>query len=87
MPSKIEQDRIAMALEVLREAVTQARVERVDTKGVQLALRVLRRHVDDAWLKQFWSGTSISNDIGRAQNVSAALNGIERDMRGRRASE
>ncbi len=72
-----------MALEVLREATDQAKVERVDTKAVQLALRVLRRHCDDVWLKQFWSAARILPGSPCWQNCNAALNGIERNMRGR----
>ncbi len=83
MPSRIEQDRIDMALEVLHEALDMANTEHVDTKGVQLALRVLRRHCDDVWLKQFWSAARDGGDIGRWQGCNAALNGIERNMRGR----
>lgn len=73
-----------MALEVLREALGKAQVERADTKGVQLALRVLRRHVDDVWLKQFWRSARIEPGSPCFQNLNASLNGIERNLAGRR---
>lgn len=73
-----------MALEVLREALELSRVERVDSKGVQLALRVLRRHVDDVWLKQFWTSAGMVKDSPRFQHINASLNGIERNLAGRR---
>lgn len=73
-----------MALEVLREALDNAKLARADTKSVQLALRVLRRHVDDLWLKQYWSSARSAPGSPLFQNLLASMNGIERNLAGRR---
>ncbi len=83
-PSTIESARIDAALVVLREAVELARHDMVQTNGVRLALRVLRRHVDDVWLKQYWDGAGSGYAIGRTQEIGAAMNGIERNLKVRR---
>lgn len=79
-----------MALEVLREVrdaipghTHDAEPKPFSMKAVQLALRVLRRHVDDLWLRQYWD--AISNRTPSWQNLNASMNGIERNLAGRRS--
>ncbi len=55
---------------------------RVDCDEVGLALRCLLPHCPEAWpLKLFWDSAAQDNDIGRSQGVTAAFNGIVRQLR------
>jgi hypothetical protein len=67
------------ALDVLREAArTQGKVQ---TRGVALALWVLRGRCPDDWLVSFWDAAGSDHDIGRSQGLHAAYNGIVRQLR------
>lgn len=77
---RIEHAKIEAALAVLAEARDNAKHATQQTKGVQLALRVLRGHVDDKWLKLFWETAAGDNEIGRSQSLNATYNGIERAL-------
>jgi len=83
MSPRVEHARIIAALEVLREAVELAGREPMQTRGVRLALRVLRGHCADEWLKQFWDAAGGDHAIGRSQGATAAANGIELRLRER----
>jgi hypothetical protein len=72
------------ALNVLREAA--AADSNMQTKGVALALWVLRGDCPDEWLVTFWESAGSDHAIGRAQGMHAAYNGIVRQLRSRRAS-
>jgi hypothetical protein len=70
---------IDRALNVLREA--SAAQAKMQTRGVALALWVLRNHCPDEWLVAFWETAGSSHDIGRSQGLHAAYNGIVRQVR------
>ena len=70
---------IDRALNVLREA-TAARAK-VQTRGVALALWVLRGRCPDEWLLSFWEAADSDHEIGRSQGMHAAYNGIVRQLR------
>lgn len=67
------------ALNVLREAT--AAKDRTQTRGVALALWVLRGRCPDEWLCAFWDAAGSGHDIGRSQGLHAAYNGIVRQLR------
>lgn len=56
--------------------------DKVQTKGVALALYVLRGHCPDDWLKNFWDAAGSEHEIGRAQGMHAAFNGVAKRVRG-----
>ncbi|MFZ2982728.1 MAG: hypothetical protein WA085_16995 [Sphingobium sp.] len=70
---------IERALNVLREAT--AVKAKVQTRGVALALWVLRDTCPDDWLVAFWEAAGSDHDIGRSQGLHAAYNGIVRQVR------
>ena len=70
---------IDRALNVLREAT--AMKGKVQTRGVALALWVLRGRCPDDWLIAFWEAAGSDHDIGRSQGLHAAYNGIVRQVR------
>jgi F420-0:gamma-glutamyl ligase-like protein len=73
---------IALALHILRTAVARSSESRVDIIEVRLALRCLLQHCPERWpLELYWDAAKQENDIGRAQGVSAAFNGIVRQLR------
>ncbi len=72
---------IKRALNVLREAA--AARDKVQTRGVALALWDLRPWVADEWLVTFWEAAGSDHDIGRSQGLHAAYNGIVRQVRTR----
>jgi hypothetical protein len=70
---------ITRALNVLREAAgSQGKVQ---TRGVALALWVLRGRCPDEWLIAFWEAAGSNHEIGRSQGLHAAYNGIVRRVR------
>jgi len=83
MLPRVEHARIIAAVEVLREASDGAKEATVQTRGVRLALHVLRGHCSKIWLAQFWDAAGNDYAIGRSQGCNAALNGIERQLRER----
>ncbi|MBT2246018.1 hypothetical protein JQK15_21135 [Sphingobium sp. BHU LFT2] len=72
---------ITRALDVLREAAAMKSQAR--TRGVALALWVLRGHCPDEWLVAFWDAAGSDHEIGRSQGMHAAYNGIVRQVRTR----
>lgn len=67
------------ALNVLREAT--AAKGKVQTRGVALALWVLRERCPDEWLISFWEAAGSDHEIGRNQGLHAAYNGVVRQLR------
>jgi hypothetical protein len=73
---------IALSVHILRSGVTRSSESRVDSVDVRLALRCLLHHCPERWpLALYWDAASQENDIGRAQGVTAAFNGIVRQLR------
>jgi len=70
---------IGRALNVLREAT--ASKGKMQTRGVALALWVLRGRCPDDWLVAFWDAAGSDHEIGRSQGLHAAYNGIVRQVR------
>jgi len=70
---------IERALSVLREAT--AIEGKAQTRGVGLALWVLRSRCPDEWLLSFWDAAGSDHEIGRSQGLHAAYNGIVRQLR------
>ncbi len=70
---------IGRALDVLREAT--ASKSKIQTRGVALALWVLRGRCPDDWLVAFWDAAGSDHEIGRSQGLHAAYNGIVRQVR------
>jgi len=72
---------IELAVQILRGAVEASGQTTVSTLPVRLALRVLLPHCPERWpLVMFWDSASQDNDIGRSQGVTAAFNGIVRQL-------
>lgn len=67
------------ALNVLREAAASR--DKVQSRGVALALWDLRPWCGDDWLVAFWEAAGSEHDIGRSQGLHAAYNGIVRQVR------
>lgn len=73
---------IALSVHILRGGVTRCSDARVDTVEVRLALRCLLPHCRERWpLELYWDAACQDNEIGRAQGVTAAFNGIVRQLR------
>ena len=73
---------IALSVHILRSGVSRCAEMRVDVAEVRLALRCLMQHCPERWpLVLYWDAASQPNDIGRAQGVTAAFNGIVRQLR------
>lgn len=73
---------IALSVHILRSGVTRCSDTRVDGVEVRLALRCLLPHCSERWpLELYWDAAQQDNDIGRAQGVTAAFNGIVRQLR------
>ena len=73
---------IALSVHILRSGVTRCGEARVDTVEVRLALRCLLPHCRERWpLELYWDAARQENEIGRAQGVTAAFNGIVRQLR------
>lgn len=70
---------VERALNVLREATAERR--KVQTRGVALALWVLRDRCPYELLLAFWKSAGSDHDIGRSQGLHAAYNGIVRQVR------
>nr|WP_243848479.1 hypothetical protein [Sphingomonas insulae] len=66
----------------MRSGVTRSSDSRVDGVEVRLALRCLLPHCLERWpLELYWDAAAQENEIGRAQGVTAAFNGIVRQLR------
>ncbi|MBI0475007.1 hypothetical protein D9601_06485 [Sphingomonas sp. MA1305] len=73
---------IDLAVKILRQAMTATRATDVEPEPVRLALRCLMPHCPERWpLLQFWEGWLGTHEIGRAQSMTAAFNGIIRQLR------
>ncbi len=73
---------IALSVHILRSGVTRCADTRVDGVEVRLALRCLLPHCPERWpLELYWDAARQENEIGRAQGVTAAFNGIVRQLR------
>jgi hypothetical protein len=73
---------IALSVHILRSGVTRSSDTRVDAVEVRLALRCLLPHCPERWpLELYWDAAGQDNAIGRAQGVTAAFNGIVRQLR------
>ncbi|MBS0503649.1 MULTISPECIES: hypothetical protein [Sphingobium] len=73
---------IALSVHILRSATARSSDTRVDVVEVRLALRCLLQHCPERWpLENFWDAAAQTNDIGRSQGVTAAFNGIVRQLR------
>ncbi|RYD22718.1 MAG: hypothetical protein EOP89_12555 [Lysobacteraceae bacterium] len=73
---------IALSVHILRTGVTRCSETRVDVPEIRLALRCLLPHCPEKWpLALYWDSGSQNNEIGRAQGVTAAFNGIIRQLR------
>lgn len=73
---------IALSVHILRAGVGRSADGRVDGVEVRLALRCLLPHCPERWpLELYWDAASQDNEIGRAQGVTAAFNGIVRQLR------
>ena len=73
---------IALSVHILRAGVSRSSDVRVDGVEVRLALRCLLQHCPERWpLELYWDAAKQDNEIGRAQGVTAAFNGIVRQLR------
>jgi hypothetical protein len=73
---------IALSVHILRSGVARSSDSRIDGVEVRLALRCLVQHCPERWpLDLYWDAASQENEIGRAQGVTAAYNGIVRQLR------
>jgi hypothetical protein len=73
---------IALSVHILRNGVARCADTRVDGVEVRLALRCLLPHCPERWpLELYWDAARQENDIGRAQGITAAFNGIVRQLR------
>jgi hypothetical protein len=61
---------IERALNVLREAASAK--DKMQSRGVALALWVLRSRCPDDWLVAFWEAAGSDHEIGRSQGLHAA---------------
>lgn len=73
---------IALSVHILRCGVSRCSDTRVDVAEIRLALRCLLPHCPERWpLTLYWDAAGQENEIGRAQGVTAAFNGIVRQLR------
>ncbi len=73
---------VDLAVTVLREVEESPAKQQRPSTAVRLALRVLLPHCPERWpLTQFWDGINGTHEIGRAQTVTASLNGIKAQLR------
>lgn len=73
---------IALSVHILRAGVARTAEGRVDGIDVRLALRCLLPHCPESWpLSLYWDAAGQENEIGRSQGVTAAFNGIVRQLR------
>ncbi|MGN7160824.1 hypothetical protein [Sphingomonas sp. SAFR-052] len=80
--SRHERVVIELAVAILRKGVEESGNAKVDTIAVRLALRCLLPHCRETWpLTTYWESAGQDNEIGRSQGVTAAFNGIVRQLR------
>ena len=69
-------------MKVLRQVMSDRDPGACQTYAVRLALRTLWPHCPETWpLVCFWDSGQQGNDIGRVQGMTAAFNGIVRQLR------
>ena len=72
---------VALAVQVLGEAEAARAEDQRPSMAIRLALRVLLPHCPEQWpLTQFWDGINGTHEIGRAQTLTASLNGIKAQL-------
>jgi hypothetical protein len=82
MLTKHQRITVELAVRVLRNTLRIAGKERVDTVPVRLALRCLLPHCPERWpLTSFWEAAGQERELNRSQGVTAAFNGIVRQLR------
>ncbi len=80
--TKDERFLVSLAVQVLAEAEAAPAKDQRPSMAIRLALRTLLPHCPEQWpLTQFWTGINGSHEIGRAQTVTASLNGIKAQLR------
>lgn len=80
--TKNERVTVALAVKVLEEGEAVAAKDQRPSTAIRLALRVLLPHCPEAFpLIPFWTGINGTHEIGRAQTVTASLNGIKAQLR------
>ena len=73
---------IALSVHILRGGVARCSDARVDVVEIRLARRCLLPHCPERWpLELYWDAAAQENEIGSAQGVTAAFNGIVRQLR------
>ena len=73
---------VDLSVQILRQAMIDSGARRCDTIPIRLALRCLMAHCPERWpLTMFWESAGQVNEIGRSQGVTAAFNGIIRQLR------
>lgn len=73
---------IASSVHILRCGASRCSQARVDVPEIRLALRCLQPYCPEKWpLALYWDTGSQTNDIGRTQGLTAAFNGIVRQLR------
>jgi hypothetical protein len=79
--SRPNRETINLAVTVLREVVEMPAKDHRPSAAIRLALRVLLPHCPESWpLTQFWEGINGTHEIGRSQTITAAFNGIVRQL-------
>lgn len=69
------------AIKTLSDAVARCYTEKVKTAEVREALRTLKPLCRERWpLDWFWDSADTEHDIGRDQNLRAAMNAILRGL-------
>ncbi len=69
-------------MQILLTGVSRCAEGPVDVAEVRLALSCLLPHCPERWpLTIYWDAASQTNEIGRAQGVTAAFNGIVSQLR------
>lgn len=77
-----ERIKVDLAVKVLRQAMSDRAPSAGGTDAVRFALRVLWPHCGERWpLVCFWDSGQQGNDIGQVQSMTAAFNGIVRQLR------
>ncbi len=79
--SKRQREMIEVALTILRETRDTPGRDQRPSPAIRLALLTLLPHCPERWpLTQLWEGINGTHEIGRGQTVTAAYNGILRQL-------
>jgi hypothetical protein len=72
---------VDLAVQILRATLSETATGHIDTPAVRLALRCLWHNCPERWpLVMFWEAAQQDNEIGWCQNMTAAFNGIVRQL-------